>query len=252
VTGNYGFFNILSILIPFTVLSDDCYPSWVYNIFSGSADTPVLVSGFLWRPLLNLFAVSIVLSVLALSWVPFVQVARGHLYYPQWVAKAHTYISSFGVLNYYGLFAKMTTSRREVIIEGSDGTEWKEYRFRYKVDDVSKLPRFVIGHLPRLDWRMWFCQFQQFNPMSPSWYDDFLLKLLEGSPEVLSLLEYNPFPDKPPRFIRSMLYDYKFASDDERKQGQWWTRSKRKLWWPPCGLDESGRMVYLMRSALMT
>lgn len=46
--------------------------------------------------------------------------------------------------------------RKEVIIEGSDGEGWKEYEFRYKVDNLSKSPRFVIGHLPRLDWRLWY------------------------------------------------------------------------------------------------
>jgi hypothetical protein len=50
----------------------------------------------------------------------------------------------------------LTSYRREVIIEGSDdGRNWEEYEFYYKPGDVKQRPPFVIGHLPRLDWRLW-------------------------------------------------------------------------------------------------
>jgi hypothetical protein len=57
----------------------------------------------------------------------------------------------------------MTTRRTEVIVEGSlDGQEWYEYELPYKPGDVSKPPSFVPpGHLPRLDWRMWFLPFSK-------------------------------------------------------------------------------------------
>src|SRR6185312_4415725 len=49
--------------------------------------------------------------------------------------------------------------------------------------------------------------------------------LLEGVPEVLDLMGENPFPDKPPIFIRAQLYRYSFSAlETKRKTGEWWTR----------------------------
>ena len=63
----------------------------------------------------------------------------------------------FHVVSSYGLFSAMTTARLEVVIEGSDdGDEWREYQFRYKPGDVTRAPRWVAPHQPRLDWQMWF------------------------------------------------------------------------------------------------
>ena len=50
-------------------------------------------------------------------------------------------------------------------------------------------------------------------------------RLIEGSHEVLALVETNPFPDHPPRYIRAQLYDYHFTTRAERQaSGNWWTR----------------------------
>ena len=60
-------------------------------------------------------------------------------------------------VNSYGLFAVMTTERREIIVEGSnDGVTWLPYEFKYKPGDVNRRPGFVEPFQPRLDWQMWF------------------------------------------------------------------------------------------------
>jgi hypothetical protein len=57
------------------------------------------------------------------------------------------------------------------------------------------------------------------------WYDRFISRVHEGSPEVLDLLEYNPFPDRPPRYLRIQVYQYWFTTAEEREQtGDWWKR----------------------------
>jgi hypothetical protein len=44
----------------------------------------------------------------------------------------------------YGLFARMTTQRLEIILEGSyDGTEWKPYHFKFKPGNLMRAPPFV-------------------------------------------------------------------------------------------------------------
>jgi len=47
-------------------------------------------------------------------------------------------IAPFGIVNTYGLFAVMTTSRQEIIIEGSnDGTTWLSYEFKFKPGETG-------------------------------------------------------------------------------------------------------------------
>ena len=46
-------------------------------------------------------------------------------------------VAPFRMVNSYGLFAVMTTERREIIVEGSnDGVNWLPYEFKYKPGDV--------------------------------------------------------------------------------------------------------------------
>jgi len=63
-----------------------------------------------------------------------------------------------------------------------------------------------------------------------------MARLREGSPQVLSLLAVNPFPAQPPRFVRAVLYDYRFTNAEERRRtGAWWKRELRGLYAPVLG-----------------
>jgi hypothetical protein len=59
-------------------------------------------------------------------------------------------------------------------------------------------------------------------------------RLLEGSPEVLGLLEENPFPERPPVYVRAVAQEYRFARADEPS---WWVRSDRGLYLLPLALE---------------
>ena len=140
-------------------------------------------------------------------------------------------------LNRYGLFAVMTTSRPEIIVEGSnDGKTWRAYEFKFKPGAPNHRPAFVAPHQPRLDWQMWFAALgtAQENP----WFTRFCVRLLEGSPEVLGLLESNPFPSTPPRYVRAVLYDYQFASPLLNREGAWWERRLLGDYLPPISLQK--------------
>ena len=52
----------------------------------------------------------------------------------------------------------------------------------------------------------------------------FLERLLENEPAVTALLEKNPFPDKPPLYVRAQFYDYTYADREEAAKGLWWDR----------------------------
>ena len=160
---------------------------------------------------------------------------------PVWlfpVAVADEWLAPFRSFNGYGLFAVMTTDRREIIVEGSnDGVNWLPYEFKYKPGNVDRRPAFVAPHQPRLDWQMWFAALGDYrqNP----WFVNFCDRLLQGSPEVLALLDKNPFPNHPPRYIRAEFYDYRFTNFAERRAtGAWWQRELLGEYLPPISLRE--------------
>ncbi len=118
----------------------------------------------------------------------------------------------------------MTTKRYEIVVEGSeDGVEWKEYLFYHKPSELNRRPRRLAPYQPRIDWQAWFLPFSSYY--SERWLQRFLLHLFKGTPDVLKLLRHNPFSEKPPRFLRVLLYDYVFTSAEEKRQtGNWWHR----------------------------
>jgi hypothetical protein len=142
----------------------------------------------------------------------------------------------FQIANTYGLFASMTTTRPEIIVQGSnDGEIWLDYEFRYKPGDLHEPPRWVQPHQPRLDWQMWFAALSGYR--SSPWFTNFMLRLLQGSPAVTDLLAKNPFPRKPPLYVRAELFDYSFTDlATRRATGQWWARQPRGLYFPPITL----------------
>jgi hypothetical protein len=141
------------------------------------------------------------------------------------VARLVAWTEPFRSINSYGLFRVMTTSRLEIVVEGSeDGVAWRPYEFRYKPGDVMRRPAFVEPHQPRLDWQMWFAALGTYE--TTRWFPGLLGRLLEGSPAVLGLLARNPFPAHAPRYVRAMLYDYRFTTPEEREEtGAWWVRT---------------------------
>lgn len=144
----------------------------------------------------------------------------------------------FGIVNTYGLFAVMTTTRAEIIVQGSnDGVTWLDYPFQFKPGDLSRPPRWVEPRQPRLDWQMWFAALSDFR--STVWFDNFMVRLLQGSPEVLGLLARNPFPSAPPKYVRALLYDYSFTDFATRRAtGNWWQREPRGFYFPQISLDD--------------
>ncbi|MFI4869860.1 MAG: lipase maturation factor family protein, partial [Steroidobacterales bacterium] len=140
-------------------------------------------------------------------------------------------IEPLHIVSGYGLFAVMTTERDEIVIEGSyDGVEWSEYEFRYKPGDISRRPPWNIPHQPRLDWQMWFAALE--DPRRLRWFPRFLQAVLENKPAVMALMERNPFPNKPPVYVRAQFYEYSYSSNEEKAKGLWWSRRLLGLYFP--------------------
>jgi hypothetical protein len=143
---------------------------------------------------------------------------------PRILRQTFLWVSPFRIVNNYGLFRVMTTSRPEIIIEGSnDGENWVEYEFKSKPGNLKTAPPWVQPHQPRLDWQMWFAALG--NTQNNPWFVNLMERILQGSPHVLRLLESNPFPEQPPKYLRATLYEYSFTNlDTKRDTGDWWKR----------------------------
>jgi hypothetical protein len=218
-TGNYAFFNVLSIaLCVFLAL-----PAWLPRPWRPSPAPAAKADLFGPWPRAVLVPFAVVVSLVSALLFTEATLAVG-LPWPGpvvWLARA---LSPLRSVNSYGLFAVMTTTRPEIVVEGSDdGQAWRAYEFRYKPGDPQRRPRFVAPHQPRLDWQMWFAAL---GPCEQSpWLQRFFRRLLEGSPAVVGLLGTNPFPGHPPRHLRALLYDYRFTDlATHRRTGAWWQR----------------------------
>ncbi len=159
-------------------------------------------------------------------------------WWPQSLLALDEWVGPFRSMNNYGLFAVMTTSRREIVIEGSnDAKTWLPYEFKYKPGDPKRRPAFVAPHQPRLDWQMWFAALGTYR--ENHWLVNLCVRLLQGSPDVVALLGRNPFPNAPPRYIRAVVYDYHFSNFRERRAtGVWWRRELLGEYLPVISLKE--------------
>jgi Lipase maturation factor len=157
----------------------------------------------------------------------------------------------FRTVNSYGLFAVMTTTRPEIIVEGSrDGERWEPYEFRWKPGLLSRAPRLVAPHQPRLDWQMWFAALGDYR--SNPWFLSFLQRLLQGSPDVIALVRRDPFPNAPPRYVRAVVYDYRFTHFDQRREtGHWWKRNLLGLYCPVLTLTDGQLAPAAMAAPLL-
>ena len=145
----------------------------------------------------------------------------------------------------YGAFGSITRPRYEVIVEGTDdsvvtiATRWRAYEFKGKPGDTARVPPQIAPYHLRLDWLMWFAAMSSYQDYP--WFVNFVAKLLEGDAGTLSLLRTNPFPDKPPRYVRAVLYEYHFTTPQERKQtGAWWKRTLTGAYFPAVSLETPG------------
>ncbi len=238
-TGNYGFFNLLTAALCLTLLDDAAWrrlaPKRLRDLGPFAADPE---RRLLTAQRVVLLPVGLVIALLGTleGW----QRVRGWDRTPDWINATLEHTSPFRTVNSYGLFAVMTTTRPEIVVEGSaDGREWKAYGFRWKPGPLDRRPGVVQPHVPRLDWQMWFAALGSYRSPRNAWFLDFLQRLLEGSPAVLGLLEENPFPDAPPKYVRATVYDYEFAPAGE---GLWWERDRLHAYCPVLML-ENGELV---------
>ena len=237
LTGNYCFFNLLTIALCLLLIDDAVWRRQRGTLHGG---TRAVVSKSVRDPRRSWAhwpAGVILIVTLPLNALLVLSAFRPEIAWPRPLAKFYRHVESFRIVNGYGLFRVMTKERNEIVIEGSaDGIDWLPYEFKWKPGDVMRAPGWCAPHQPRLDWQMWFAAFQTYreNP----WFVGLAIQLLKGSPDVSGLFAHNPFPQKPPRYIRATLYDYRFTTTAEHQQsGAWWKRRELREYLPAISLE---------------
>lgn len=235
-TGNYTFFNLLTIALCILQVDDRVWPAWLRRwARAGQPGTPRVRGAW---PGWIIVTLSLLLALLTI--VPMAHLSRGRLSVPRPLLWLSQRLEPWNLVNQYGLFAVMTSSRHEIVVEGShDGIIWRAYEFPSKPGDPARPPAFVAPHQPRLDWQMWFAALGSYE--QHPWFLRFCQRLLEGSPSVLALLARNPFPESPPRYLRAVVYNYRFTDlAIQRATGAWWRRERLGLYCPVLSLQQTG------------
>ena len=228
LTGNYGFFNLLTVALCLTLLDDAFLARLLPRRLAKSipaAPQPRRISRVALAPVGGV--------LLLLAALQFGGMLAGRADLPRPARALLAAASPFRSVNHYGLFAVMTTRREEIVLEGTrDGTTWEAYGFRWKPGDLARPPAFVAPHMPRLDWQMWFAALGDYR--GQGWLRNLEVRLLEGEPRTLALLGENPFGSTPPLAVRAQLYEYRFTTREERgATGAWWVSEARGPYSPP-------------------
>jgi hypothetical protein len=157
----------------------------------------------------------------------------------------NTSFNAWHLVGTYGAFGSITRPRYEVIVEGTSdavitsATQWREYDFKGKPGQLDSRPPQIAPYHLRLDWLMWFAAMSSYQEYP--WFVNFVAKLLQNDRAVLSLLRNNPFPGKPPHYVRALLYEYHFTTPAERKQTHnWWKRTLTGPYFPAVSMDSPG------------
>ncbi|MGC1398211.1 lipase maturation factor family protein, partial [Candidatus Binatus sp.] len=232
MTGNYAFFNLLTMALCLVLFDDAALRKVLPPSLIRLAQHQV-------RPVepakivsYAVGALALVIVVTGLGQLQEVFIRRASI--P--AAWLNEEIAPLRIVNSYGLFAVMTTTLPVIVVEGSDdGVHWREYGFKYKPGDAMRRPLWNFPHQPRLDWQMWFAALG--TAADNPWFATFLRRLLENSPDVTALLGSNPFPKKPPLYVRAVLYDYRYSTAEEKKAtGAWWVRQPEGIYFPAVAL----------------
>jgi len=227
VSGNLSWLNWLTIVLCIPTL-DDRWFSWL-PVAAPMLQTPALAQR------IGIYGVAVLVAVMSVG--PILNMlSAGQL--------MNFSFNPLHLVNTYGAFGSITRTRNEIVIEGTDdpaitaATTWREYELKGKPGDPARRPSQIAPYHLRLDWLMWFAAMA--SPSDHPWFTSLLIKLLEGDRATLGLLRTNPFPDRPPRYVRALDYEYRFTTPEERRRtGRWWNRELRGEYFAPASLKAS-------------
>lgn len=225
-SGNLSFLNWLTIVPALACFDDGFWKKLLPRRLVRLADTAA-AAGVTSKPMRN--TAWVITGIVALLSVrPAVNMLSP-------VQIMNTSFDPLDLVNTYGAFGTVGRERLNVVFEGTmdelpdDNAQWKEYVYKGLPVALDKRPPLVAPYQLRLDWQMWFAAMS--SPEEYPWTLRLVSKLLRNDPNATGLFAVNPFPGKPPRYIRAVLYRYSFARPGN-PEGRWWNRTRLGMWLP--------------------
>ncbi len=223
LTGNYGHFQLLSAVLCLALLDDADLPrTWpaALRARDGAPASPVGA----WTARVLAAAAGLLALVQIPAWY-------GGASLPKPVAAAVDVIAPWRVVNRYGLFAVMTTSRPLPALEGRWGEQgaWQPLPWRYQTSAPERGPTQVAPHMPRLDWAVWFAGLAG-RCERARWLLTLEARVLQGSRDVIELLDAPLLDGAPPDAVRIVLRDWAFTPPGSPG---WWVGSEAEPFCPP-------------------
>ena len=223
-TGNYGFFNLLSIVLCLTLVEDR---DWGRRYADGDALPP---RRWWHRAVLATAGVIIV----AVTTMEGLDRAGSTIVYPAPLEAVRRWVAPFHSMNSYGLFAVMTTERPEIDRPGKRRRGQLEVRIRsggsraiWAVGRGSAL-RTCPGWTGRCGSRRSPATAGPRAGSSPS-----SAGCSKARPKCSGSCGRIRSPSKPPRYVRARLFLYRFTG---RGAEAWWQREDVGMFCPPAEL----------------
>jgi Lipase maturation factor len=232
LSGNLSFLNWLTILPALACFDDGFWSKLLPPIIVRKAET-AMAHAEPSRPIkITAWIITILVAVLSIQPVFNILSPRQIM---------NTSFDPYDLVNTYGAFGSVGRERFNVVFEGTmdetpdSNAYWKAYTYKGLPVDLDKIPPQIAPYQLRLDWQMWFAAMS--TPDEYPWTVNLISKLLHNDQEAVSLFADNPFPDKPPLFIRAVLYRYSFANPGNT-EGNWWNRERLGDWLPPLSAND--------------
>ncbi len=238
-SGNLSFLNWLTI-IPALACFDDSFWSRIlprklvrkaeYAAAHAEESRPMQITSFIVAAIISLLSIQPAINLLSPGQV------------------MNTSFDPLDLVNTYGAFGSVGQERLNVVFEGTmDDTTgnkatWKPYIYKGLPVAPDKQPPQIAPYQPHLDWQMWFASMS--TAQEYPWTYNLVWKLLHNDPSTVSLFAENPFPNKPPRYIRATLYRYRFAPPGNSR-GLIWIRERIGDWMPVLSVNDAQLVKYL-------
>jgi hypothetical protein len=236
LSGNLSFLNWLTIAVALACFDDGVF-SFLARRFRAH---PPRAAGKVWRGLC--FALAALVALLSFN--PLV-----NLLSPRQAMNRS--FDPFQLVNTYGAFGSVGEERRELVFEGTaaehpdEHARWLAYEFPCKPGDPARRPCLVSPYHYRLDWQLWFLAMGR---LDQPWALNLVFKLLRGDPGVKTLLAHDPFPARPPRYLRILEYRYRFTHAGEPGT---WHRELLGTKLRPIAVDDPELLGYLQLAGLL-
>ncbi|MBO9202449.1 MULTISPECIES: lipase maturation factor family protein [Niastella] len=238
-SGNLSFLNWLSIVPALACFDDGFWAKLLPKWFVNKAAAARQIAGYSKPMQTTAYVVTVIVGLLSIQ-------PAANLFSSQQIM--NTSFDPFELVNTYGAFGSVGRERENIVFEGTadndstDKAHWQPYLYKGLPVLLNRRPPQIAPYQLRLDWQMWFAAMS--TPDEYPWTIHLVYKLLHNDKPATSLFAHNPFPGKPPRYIRAVLYRYRFAKRGN-VQGNWWTRERISLWLPPLAADDPSLLAFL-------